>query len=139
MRRQRGSVLVLVPAGMVIVLLLGAIAVDLSVLVLRQRQASSLAIDVANDLATLALDEPALRATGEFRLDQGRADALASTLVRSSDLGHAVVTVRASVEGTDRVTVTIVVRVDYLFARAIPGATGTATVHARATATAVAG
>ena len=47
----------LMPAGVLVVLLLGAIAFDLSVVFLRQRQASSLAVDVANDLATAALDE----------------------------------------------------------------------------------
>ena len=55
--RERASVLMLMPAGVLVVLLLGAIAFDLSLVFLRQRQASSLAVDVANDLATAALDE----------------------------------------------------------------------------------
>ena len=55
----------LMPAGVLVVLLLGAIAFDLSVVFLRQRQASSLAVDVANDLATAALDEEAFRADGD--------------------------------------------------------------------------
>ena len=41
----------LMPAGVLIVLLLGSLAFDLSLVFLRQRQASSLTIDVANDLA----------------------------------------------------------------------------------------
>ena len=64
---DRGSVLMLMPAGVLVVLLLGAIAFDLSVVFLRQRQASSLAVDVANDLATAALDEEAFRAEGTYR------------------------------------------------------------------------
>ena len=51
----------LMPAGVLVVLLLGAIAFDMSLVFLRQRQASSLATDVANDLATAAFDEGAFR------------------------------------------------------------------------------
>ena len=71
---ERGSVLMLMPAGVLLVLMLGAIAFDLSLVFLRQRQASSLAVDVANDVATAALDEEAFRRDGEFVLDPDRAD-----------------------------------------------------------------
>ena len=51
-RLDRGSVLMLMPAGVLVVLLLGAIAFDLSLVFLRQRQASSLkrAVDRVVDL-----------------------------------------------------------------------------------------
>jgi len=52
------------PAGMLLMLMLGAIAFDLSLVFLRQRQASSLAVDVANDVATAALDEEPSDVTG---------------------------------------------------------------------------
>ena len=66
----------LMPAAVLIVLLLGAMAFDLSVVFLRQRQASSIAVDVANDVAGAALDEAAFRSDGRFRLDPDRADEL---------------------------------------------------------------
>lgn len=139
MRRQRGSVLMLMPAGVLIVLLLGAIAFDLSLLFLRQRQASSVAVDVANDLASAAFDEGTFRATGEFTLDPTRADQLGRAFVDQSDLAGDVVSLEVDVVGRDSVTVTLIVRVDYVFAKAIPGASGGSTVTARATAVAAAG
>lgn len=137
--RQRGSVLMLMPAGVLIVLLLGAIAFDLSLLFLRQRQASSVAVDVANDLASAAFDEAAFRASGEFELDPARADRLGRAFVDQSDLSGDVVSVVVDVVGPDSVTVTLTVRVDYVFAKAIPGAADGSTVTARATAVAAAG
>ena len=129
----------LMPAGVLIVLLLGAIAFDLSVVFLRQRQASSLAVDVANDLATAALDEDAFRADGSYRLDPDRADELADAMVRASDLHDEVVDIEVSVLTRDSVEVRVVVAVDYVFAKAIPGTSDGTTVEATATAVAVGG
>jgi hypothetical protein len=136
---SRGSVLMLMPAGVLIVLLLGAIAFDLSLLFLRQRQASSVVGDVANDLATQAVDEAAFRATGTYRLDPDRAEALGRTLIAQSDIALDVVDVDIDVLGADAVQVSVVVRVDYVFARAIPGADDGSEVRATATAVAATG
>lgn len=127
----------LMPAGVLVVLLLGAIAFDLSLVFLRQRQASSLAVDVANDLATAAIDEEAFRADGRYRLDPQRADELGVQLVGASDLGPEVVEVEVTVLGPDALEVRVVVRVDYVFARAIPGAGDGTEVAASATAVAL--
>lgn len=135
-RTDRASVLMLMPAGVLVVLLLGAIAFDLSLVFLRQRQASSLAVDVANDLATWAFDEDAFRADGRFQLDADRADDLGRTLVEASDLGEHVIDVEVVVVGPDAVEVRVVVQVDYVFAKAIPGASDGTTVEAAATAVA---
>jgi Flp pilus assembly protein TadG len=137
-RRDRGSVLMLMPAGVLVVLLLGAIAFDLSVVFLRQRQASSLAVDVANDLATAALDESAFRSDGTYQLDPDRADQLAESIVGASDLHREVVDVEVNVLTPDSVEVRLVIAVDYVFAKAIPGASDGTTVEASATAVAVA-
>ncbi len=134
--RQRGSVLMLMPAGVLIVLMLGAIAFDLSLVFLRQRQTSSVAADVANDLATSALDEAAFRSTGIYQLDPDRADELGARLVRSSDIGDEVIEVSVNVLRADTVEVVVVVAVDYVFARAIPGAASGTTVRASAVAVA---
>jgi hypothetical protein len=129
----------LMPAGMLLVLMLGAIAFDLSLVFLRQRQASSLAVDVANDVATAALDEEAFRRDGEFVLDPGRAAELGAQLVGASDLRELIEEVEVQVIGPDEVTVRVVVQVDYVFARAIPGASDGTTVTAAATAVATTG
>jgi hypothetical protein len=129
----------LMPAGVLVMLLLGAIAFDQSLVFLRQRQASSLAVDVANDLATAALDEEGFRGDGEFRLDPARAEQLGAALVAASDLSDLVEDVEVEVAGADEVAVRVVVRVDYVFARAIPGAANGTTVTASATAIAAPG
>ena len=126
----------LMPAAVLIVLLLGAMAFDLSVVFLRQRQASSIAVDVANDVAGAALDEAAFRSDGRFRLDPDRADELGRALVAASDLAELVVDVEVAVVAPDEVAVRVVLRVDYVFARAIPGVAPGTTVTATATATA---
>jgi hypothetical protein len=129
----------LVPAGLLITLLLGGIAFDLSLLFLRQRQASSVAVDLANDLATLALDEGHLRETGEYVLDPRRADALATDLLRRSDVATEAVALTVRVTAPDSVSVTVTLGVDYVFAKAIPGAADGTEVSATASAVAVAG
>lgn len=139
LRGQRGSVLILVPAGFLLMLLLAAIAFDLSLLFLRQRQASSLAHDLANDLATLALDEPHLRATGVYRLDEAQAAALGRDLALASDLAPQLSSVQVVLLSDDEVEVTVQVQVDYVFAKAIPGASTGSEVAATAVAQAVPG
>lgn len=124
----------LMPAGVLVVLLLGAIAFDLSLVFLRQRQASSLAIDVANDVVTAALDEEAFRADGRFQLDPVRAASLVEAWVAASDLAPMVVEVDVQVLGPAEAEVVVVLRVEYVFARAIPGASEGTTVEARASA-----
>jgi Flp pilus assembly protein TadG len=124
----------LMPAGVLVVLLLGAIAFDLSLVFLRQRQASSLAVDMANDLATAALDERAFRADGVFRLDRERAEELAARLVVASDLADQIREVDVDVVEPDTVTVRVVLEVEYVFARALPGSADGTTVAASATA-----
>jgi hypothetical protein len=131
----------LMPAGILIVLVLGAISFDLSLLFLRQRQAASVAADIANDIATEALDEAVFRSSGEFQLDPERARAIAAGLLRRSDVGGALVdadvtVVPDPVTGDDAVAVQLVVRVDYVFAKAIPGAADSRDVTATATAVA---
>jgi uncharacterized membrane protein len=129
----------LVPAGVLVVFVLAAISVDLSMLFLRQRQASSVAVDVANDLASAAFDQATYRATGAFELDPERADRLGREYVGISDLADHVVDMDVTVVAPDTVEVQLVLRVDYIFARAIPGAADGTTVTARATAVAAPG
>lgn len=140
-RSERGSVLLLMPAGILVVVLLGSIAVDFAIAFLGEREVASLATSAANDAATAAVDEAHLRATGEFRIDPTRAErVVAATIAASSsevDLDAPVVEV-IDVDGEPAVRVRLTGRVDYIFARAIPGAPDGADVGASAVAVAVA-
>lgn len=121
MLTERGSVLVLMPAAVLIVLVLAAIAVDLSLVHLGRREALAAAEAAANDAVTAGLDEQALRAGRGYTLDPTRVD----RTVTASLAAHGVVerlrhrpVVR--IDGTT-VSVQLTLRVDYVFARALPG------------------
>ncbi|WP_419945836.1 hypothetical protein [Candidatus Poriferisodalis sp.] len=69
---ERGTALLLVPVGVLIVALLASITVDSAAVFVAQREAASAASSLANDLLTLAIDEAALRRHGVYRLDPSR-------------------------------------------------------------------
>ena len=136
---ERGSVLMLMPAAVLIVIVLGSIAVDLAIAFLGEREAASLAAAAANDAATAALREGVFRETGEFRIDEDRARRIvrATLQASSSELDGLDFDVRFStIAGEPAVTVTVRGTVDYVFARAIPGAPDGIDVEATATAVA---
>ena len=83
-RSARASVLLLMPAALVIVLLLGAISVDAAILHLRQREAANVAFDAANDAAGAALDLDRLRADGDRVLDPATAKAVAADTIAAA-------------------------------------------------------
>jgi hypothetical protein len=126
----------LVPAGVLIVLVMASIAVDMSLVHLRQRQAHDLAAGAANDAATAALDPSSVRSR-QVVADHDLAVAVVERVVAASDLAPEVVgSPIVRVDG-DRVEVEISLRAEYIFAGAIPGTadgmTVTATASARAT------
>lgn len=69
---ERGTALLLVPVGVLIVTLLASITVDSAAAFVAQREATSAASSIANDLVTLAVDESVLRSQGLYRLDPSR-------------------------------------------------------------------
>ena len=138
-RRDRGSALMLMPAGLLIVLVLASIAVDMSVVHLRKRQAFELAAAAANDAVTAAVDQGRLRTTHDYVLDPERARAVVADVVAASEVapeltGPPVVTVTAA-----GVRVELALEADYIFADIVPGAPDGTEVTASATAAAPVG
>lgn len=129
----RGSVLMLMPAAILIVFLLAAIAVDLSLVFLRQREATSHAVDLANDVATVGLDQDAFRSGRDLQLvDDASLQGIARDLAVSR-IGGELVAVDARSVGPVSVEITVVLRADYVFARALPGEADSTEVTATAT------
>jgi len=125
------------PAAVLIVLLLGAIAVDLAVVHLRQQQAIEAAASAANDAATAALDQSALRAGHGYRLDPALVQGAVDRSIAAQGLTDQLAAPPQISEPTVRsVTVVIRLRADYLFARALPATPHHTTVTGTATATA---
>jgi uncharacterized membrane protein len=119
LKRDRGSVLLLFPAALLITLVLASIAVDSAIVYLRQREAYNVAYDAANDAATLAIDRARLDATGEIAIDADRAVYYVLGVIEGADIDGLVVR-DVQVVGTT-VSVTVTYRVDRIFASVVPG------------------
>jgi Flp pilus assembly protein TadG len=134
-RRESGSVLMLMPAAVLIVMVLGAIAVDLSVVRMGQRELIAAAGDAANDAVTIGLDEAALRAGDGYRLDAERVrDSVEHTLAAKGMLDDLAEPPVVTIDGETTVTVQLARRVPHLFAKALPGAPDDQLVRATVTA-----
>ena len=66
---ERGSTLLLAPIAILIVLMLGAVTLEVGALHLRQRQLHDLATTLANDAATVGFDVDDFRSSGEIDID----------------------------------------------------------------------
>ena len=129
----------LVPAGFLVLLMLGAIAFDYSHIYLAQRQLASSAEAAANDAVTYAVDEGAFRSGEGYQLDP----ALVEDAVTQSLAAHGISGVRVDAPVVEilsptRVRVTLTGTVDHVFVKAVPGVPREARVRASATAEAVA-
>lgn len=134
-RGHRGSALMLMPAAVLIMFVLGAIAVDLTAIRLGQRELQAALTDAANDAATGALDESLVRAGLGYRIDSARAQSIAVEAIAAKGVLRDVSegpTVSIGEDGS--VTVTASRRVDHVFGRALPGVPRHETVRATATA-----
>ena len=121
-RRDHGSVLMLMPAAVLIVLVLGAITVDLTVVRLGQRELIAAAGDAANDAATYGLDESALRAGRGYAIDAARAEAaVLASLDAKGLLDRLAAPPAVTIDDDGTVEVRLVRAVPYVFAKALPG------------------
>ena len=106
----------LMPAAVVIILLLGALAVDSAIVYLEQRQAYNVAFDAANDAAGAGLDLEAAQTTGALVYDPARVEAVAAATVEAA--GTTGLRLVKAVPDGDGVEVTVEVRVQRLFGQA---------------------
>lgn len=131
MRDDRGSTLLLFPVAVLVVVLLGAIAVDSAASFTAQRELVDAAQAAANDGATTGADLDQVRAGAGYHLDSARVAATVHESFAIHGLGDAQVDVRV-VDGA--VVVSARREVRRVFGRAIPGVAGSMVVTARATA-----
>lgn len=78
---ERGSALFLMPVGVVIVLLLGALVADTAFVFLAKREVMNGATAAANDAAAAAVDLEHFRSTGQIRLRPDHVDGIAAAAV----------------------------------------------------------
>ena len=140
-RNQRGSVLLLFPAGFLVVLVLAAVAIDSSIAFLGERELSSAVTAAANDAATKALSDNAFYGRGAVELSDAEVSRVAEERVRAAvdTTRYAGLRVNATVtrpagpgcRWTLHVEASATVR--YLFAPVVPGGPDEARVDASAT------
>jgi len=121
--REHGTTLLLVPAATLVLIILGAIAVDLSTIHLARRELVRVVAHAADDGASM-VDTDHLRRTGGVRLDPAAADRVARAQIFAAELPGRLIgrpTVELGTEPTS-IEVTATLEVDHLFAAAIPGA-----------------
>lgn len=118
-RGEGGTAFVLAPALVLVLVVLGAIAVDLSVVHAAQRSLGRVAATAADDAAGM-VDQRALQLLGEVRVDADAARRIVGDRFESTTLPGRLVDLGVAVVG-DVVEVTATVEVDHVFLRALPG------------------
>ena len=125
----------LVPAAVLVLVILAAIAVDSSVVMLGQRELANATAAAANDAATVAIDVDRLRRDDCIEiLDERAYEVAAKAALLQSD---AVEILPGDIEVTvDDLEVTVAMSgtVEHVFAKAVPGGRRTSRVSATSTA-----
>ncbi|HEX2575085.1 MAG TPA: hypothetical protein VHK88_01980 [Aquihabitans sp.] len=128
LRSATGSALLLMPAAVLIVVVLGGIAVDRAVVFGAQRDLVATAQAAANDAASEGVDLRALRSGGDVAVARDRIDIAVARAVALADG-----TVRARWALQDDVLVVRLERtVDLVFSGGVPGASDRQVVRATA-------
>ncbi|MDZ7673925.1 MAG: hypothetical protein U5K30_02485 [Acidimicrobiales bacterium] len=107
----------LMPAAVLIVLLLGAIAVDSAIAYLGQRQAYNVAFDAANDAAGAGFDAGIARTEGRIVYDEARVGDIAMQAVDAAGIDDLEL-VDVDIDETGAVAVTVEITIDRLFVQA---------------------
>lgn len=133
-RGERGSVLALVPAGFLVLVVLGALAVDSAVAYSGQQQLHDALAAAANDAVGASVDDRSFYGTGRLVLDPALVErTVCATVEAQAGSGLHGVHLYVAVAG-DRVRVSGSASVDAVFGRALPGYSQR-TVHSSAEAT----
>jgi Flp pilus assembly protein TadG len=132
---ERGSALILVPAGVLVLIILAAIAIDFSLVFLAQRELTDATTAAANDAAAAAIRPSTFYGSGQLTLDPDAAARIACDSVRGQAASGLDITDVRIETGDRSVRVTAQATVRAVFLRAVPGAT-THSVHATSSAVA---
>ncbi len=126
---ERGSVLMLMPAAVLIVIILASLAVDRAIIFGAQRDLVGTAQVAANDAAGIGVDPEVLHRDGKVDYDLARIDEAVRRATSTADGAS----VRWHIQG-NQITVAIEREVDLIFARGVPGASRRTRITATASA-----
>lgn len=138
---ERASVLMLVPAGLLVLILLAAIAVDSSIAFMARRELDNVAASAANDAVTRAISEQALQQQRPGDISTvAPTESAVRAAVEQAFASHEWNGVAAQLEEVslnaagDTVTVTSRAEAPYIFSSAIPGVSDHAVVRSQVSA-----
>jgi Flp pilus assembly protein TadG len=139
--RERGSTLLLFPAGLLIMVALAAMTVDSAIAFMAQRELMNATAAAANDAATEALSDGSFYEDNRIELSAAAVEAIAVDRVLAvvDTARHHGLTVDAQAVPAApgcawTVRVTASSTVDELFGKAMPGSSGTVAVRASSSA-----
>ena len=121
--RDRGTVLLLLPSSVVVILVLAAIVLDFGLAHVRIQELRSVAASAANDVIG-AVDADALRSTGDITFDLDIAENLAEAAIAAGPLPAAEVesiSMTRDAQNRWEIAVTVSATVEYAIAPALPG------------------
>lgn len=128
---DRGSSLMLMPAAVLVMMLLGAIALDAAALRMQSRELRNVARSAANDALSAAVDVSHLRETGEIRIDDSLARATVDDAIeRRAVAGATVESVAVTTETDGTIVLTVALRRPVEHILRPPGTDPTVTVTA---------
>ena len=136
---ERGSALVLMPVAALIFIILGALALDATVVFMAERELAGAAAAAANDAVTRGIDRDEFYRSGCVVVLPGAAVDVVRSSVAAKELersGLSMAAPEVDVRAGSAVTVTLRGTAPHVFTRAVPGAPSDADVSATATATA---
>lgn len=134
-RRDRGTVLMLMPAAVLVLFMLGGIAFDYGHLFLAKRELSSLAEAAANDAVTHGVDQAAVRRGDGYVLDPALVvDSVNAAVADHSPALHLLGDPQVEFLSPTEVRVTITASIEYVFTRVARGAKDSEVVTVTATA-----
>lgn len=128
--RERGTVLLLMPAAVLVLLILGAIAVDSAIGFMAQRNLVAAAGDASNDAASLALDRTQLLGGGHVRLQRDEVARSVDYVLRRDGINDATIDEVTVTADGQSARVRIHRTVHLVFAPIVPGVAHTTTVRA---------
>ncbi len=120
---DRGQTLLLAPIALLIIMILGAVTLEVGAMHLRQRQLNDLADSLANDAATVGFDIDHFRNTGELAIDPGAANGVLGGGIAISNLPTAAAAPVSVTPGAEpAVTVALSFTHEFVLGRALFGA-----------------
>ena len=113
---DRGTVLLMFPAALMVMVILGAIVIDVGYTAIRGRELRAVAASAAND-SLAALDIAVLRATGDVVIDEGTAHRIVAQAIALGPLPDAQI-VGIEINGFE-IAVTLRLEIDLVMAPAL--------------------